>query len=70
MSIKDIEVLNLISKEININESVARKEFEDIIANDLMSIEDLVERTLQESYIQSSEVDVIATTGGRLLYPL
>lgn len=70
LSKKDKEVLSLTSKEININEGVTRKELEDLIANDLVNIEELIERTLREADIQSSDVDVVATTGGSSLIPV
>lgn len=58
------------AKSIDINQSLTRPEFEDIVRKNLLDIKILINDALSQSNLDESKIDVVVTTGGSSLIPV
>jgi hypothetical chaperone protein len=69
ISREDWEIYRFIGKNINIEETVSRREFEQIIYRDLEDIKATINEALSLAKLTARDVDFVATTGGSSLIP-
>jgi hypothetical chaperone protein len=70
LSKKEKNVLEFIAPRIEIKTELTRKEFEDLIREDVERIDALVNEALHKANVLSKEIDAVATTGGSSLIPI
>lgn len=64
------ELYKFNTKDINIQTEIKKEDFEDIIKYDLKDIKELINNALFTANLKSTDIDVVATTGGSSLIPV
>ena len=70
LSKRDSEVYRFKAIDININKAITRLAFEEIINNDLAEIEKILREALLKAHVETSDINIVATTGGSSLIPI
>lgn len=70
LSEKADEVLSFKADDIDIRTKITRKELEEMIAEDLVRINQLLTDALRNAHLSEEQIDVVSTTGGSSLIPV
>lgn len=66
---KNEEIYGFVGKDIEIQHSISRHQFEQLIEEDLKNIQLLIQEALDKAGINTNQIDIVATTGGSSLIP-
>lgn len=70
LSRKSSEMFTFTADHIDVKTNITKKEFEKMIAPDMVRINELLENALKRAKVTAKDIDAVATTGGSSLIPL